>query len=291
MTDGISPEAWATGAAEDAPPRLPEVAGAQLLARALSLLFRLREADEPLSAGQLGDGLGVPASNTYRLLQQLEVSGLVERRARNEIVLGLRCLDLGGAVRERIDREIGRTAGPVMEELTRRTGETTLLTMRTGLQAICVLSVDSARPFRLSYELGRVMPMYRGASGRILLAHQRRRLVEQVLAEMAPYVSETGEHVTPEMMTAVLVGIRTDGYCVTRSELDAGATGIAAPILGASDRLVAGLTVAGPSNRVPDERLPSLIDEVRAAAARVEQRLADGRRTLRSTPRVDGNRE
>jgi DNA-binding IclR family transcriptional regulator len=251
---------------------LPEVVGAQLLARALNLLLILRDRVEPMTAAALGNALEQPMSNTYRLIQQLELSGLVERRGRDGFVLGLRFLDFGRVVGDWIERVIAADALPIMRSLTRETGETSLLTMRTGLNAICVLSVDSPRPIPLSFAPGRIIPLYRSASGRILMPWLNARLVDRVLKDMAPYVTGEGERIDAAVVRAQLKEIRETGYCVTSGEVDAGATGDAVPVLSSSDRLLAGLTVAGQRERFSERHITELVSKLRTATSLIAKR-------------------
>jgi DNA-binding IclR family transcriptional regulator len=61
---------------------------------------------------------------------------------------------------------------------------------------------------------------------------------------------------------------------VTRGELDDGAAAAAAPILDRRERLVAGLSLAGPAERIT-AALPGLVDDVLAAAAEVRAAYLD----------------
>lgn len=245
---------------------VPEVSGAQLLGRGLQVLFLLRESEVPLSVAALADALGLPISNVYRLTQQLELAGLVDRPTRGEVTLGLRFLDFASAVQGWVNDEMVTDALPIMQALTAETGESSLLTKRTGLSAIGVASVDNPRPIRLSFKPGRVMPLYRGASGRILLAWMSPRLLTHVLSDMQPYESDLGRPIGPDDIRQVLGEIRDAGYCVTHGDVDADATAVAAPIFVQPGRLFAGLTLAGQHRNFSEDRLPYLIDRVRAAA-------------------------
>jgi DNA-binding IclR family transcriptional regulator len=250
---------------------MPDVEGAQLLVRALKLIFYIRDVQKPVSTADLAEALGIPLSNTYRLLQTLELSGLVERRARGEIVLGLHFLDLGRIVQKRLDDEIAPIALPIMRQLTAETDETSLMTMRTGLQVICVLAVDSPLPVRLSFAPGRVLPLYRGASGRVLLPWLPTRVLAQVLAEAADTGVTSGESSNAVSLRDSLDHIRSDGYLVTTGEVDPYTTAIAAPILVDGGRLLGGLTLAGPSGRFPAERVDNLVGRMRSAANAIGQ--------------------
>jgi DNA-binding IclR family transcriptional regulator len=252
-----------------APASIPDVAGAQLVVRAISLILHLRDSGRPLSATALSDALGIAPSSTYRLLQTLELSGFVERRGRGEFALGLRLLDLGRAVRGRVDEELA-PALAVMKAITAETGESSLLTMRAGMTVVGVLTVDSPRPVRLTLSADHAGPLTRGASGKVFLPWVPARILDAAIArEEALADGPTGAE-----LRETIEQIRRDGYCVTVSELDPGTVGVAAPILAAPNRLLGALTVAGPAMRIPAKRVPRLADQVRAAAADIASRLA-----------------
>jgi DNA-binding IclR family transcriptional regulator len=259
-------------AATGADATFPDIVGAQLLVRALKLLLYLRERDEPVTAADLGQHLEIPPSNVYRLVQTLELSGLVERSGRGRIALGLRFLDLGRALERRIDREVGPAALEAMQELTHETDETSLLTMSTGLNAICVLSVESSRPIRLSFASGRVLPLHAGASGKVLLPWLSPRVVEHLMRGGRSWRLANGQVLTPAGLQAQIEEIRSVGHVITFGEVDAEAAAVAAPVLPAG-RLCGGLSVAGPAARFGDDRLPELIDKVRAAAEEIGRRM------------------
>lgn len=259
-----------------------DATGTQLLTRALRLLFHLRERDCPVTPSELVEVIGTSKSNVYRLLHTLELSGFVMRSDRGHVMLGLRFLDLGGVLERRLERELYPIAFPVMRRLTLELGETSLLTMAAGSSAICVVSVESPRPIRLSYATGRIVPFYAGASGKVLLPWIPWRLRELVLREYERVTADQPERQTVASLREQIATIGAQGFCVTEDEVDPGTTAVAAPILRTVRSLVGALTIAGPSERLPRARLPEVIDRVRDAATEIGALSA--RAIRRSTP-------
>jgi DNA-binding IclR family transcriptional regulator len=137
-----------------------------------------------------------------------------------------------------------------MEALAEAHGETAILTAPGGTHAMCLASIESDRhAMRLSYDRWRTAPMHLGASGKVLLAHLDDAHAERILAAPPPHPSG-GAQIGEATLRAQIDATRRDGYLVTDGELDRGATAIAAPILDARGRPVAGLSVAGPTERV-----------------------------------------
>ena len=195
------------------------------------------------------------------------MAGFVDRSFRPYVSLGLRFMDFGQAKQRQVARELAPVAMPVLEALTVATGETSLLVMPTGARAICILAVEPSRAIRLSYQPGRVFPLYAGASGKVLLPWLSAQLFETALAQSEGQVLATGQLITAAGLMQEVEQMRVAGYCVTHDELDAGASAVAAPVFGRGGQIFAAISVAGPETGFTADRIPALIDQVRFAAA------------------------
>jgi DNA-binding IclR family transcriptional regulator len=249
-----------------------EVAGTQALARGIGVLEVLSEESAPLDIEQVAERVGVPLSTTYRIVRYLAQVGLVEHREQGGVTLGLRLLDLARVTQLQVESGLLRVARPVMQELAQRTQETVMLMAPTGGQAICLEYIESSRPVRLSFERGRLMPLYAGAASKTLLAFLDDRERKRTLAAAEGAVLENGRVISAAELSAELAGIGKAGYCVTEGEVNVDTVGVAAPVF-RRRRLVAGLTVAGPSRRFKDEHLARIIDAVVSSAHETGRRL------------------
>jgi len=241
--------------------------GTQTLARALDILFALAEAESTLSVSEIAERVSIPESTTYRLLQTLEQNGVVERRAKGQIGLGLRILDLARSLYQQIDRELYVIARPIMESIAEKTDETTILTVRTGTNVICIQQVESRRLIRFAIENGRILPLHLGASGKAILAYETERVLDQVLKRMEDPRQK-------EALLENLERIRRQGYCLTVGEVDPDVFGIAAPIFDGYRRVVASLTIAGPSERLHPGTGEMMIRSVVEATREISRKLA-----------------
>lgn len=232
------------------------------LERAVALLAQLGEGPAEPTVAELADSAGMPTSTAYRLLGELEQHGLVSRAADSTVALGTRLVALGRSAEAGLRARIVDPATSIMEQLSQRTGETAILTAPCGLEALVLHVVEpEVHSVRLSYALFRRGPLHRGASGKIVAAY----LDEPERLRLAEVVGDAG-------LCARLDAIRAAGHAFTDSELDAGAAAVAAPVLDRRERLVAGLSVAGPSARVVGD-IEGVTAAVREAARRIERAL------------------
>jgi DNA-binding IclR family transcriptional regulator len=262
------------------------MAGTQLLARAVSLLLYLRERDEAVTVGELARALNVPVNTVYRLVRTLEMGGLVDRSQRPYVSLGLRLMDLGMAKQRQVARELAPVALPALETLTAATGETSLLVMPTGARAICILAVESSRTIRLSYQPGRVFPLYAGASGKVMLPWLSAQLMETAIAQGDSQVLASGRRLTAAGLRAEARSISAAGYCVTHGDLDTGASAVAAPVFARNGQIFAAVSVAGHETGFTPDRLPGLIESVLAAAATTSRGISTARSTAIAEDRM-----
>lgn len=258
--------------------RGPENAGTQgrnaTADRAIDILLLFNEEQPVLTAEEVSARLGMPRSTTYRYLQSLRSSGLVEENdSSGGFRLGPAIFRLASVARQGLG--LLEIALPIMRELVARTGETALLTRRTGSQVVCIERVESTQRVRLSYERGHVLPLHAGASAKVLLAFLEPDEVEAILsADQLPRYTER-TMTDPDTLRHQLEIIRARGYAMSEGEVDMGVRGIAAPIFDSRKRITAGLSVAGPAFRIDDTALPGVIQAVQEAAQRMSQRLRE----------------
>jgi IclR family transcriptional regulator, acetate operon repressor len=245
--------------------------GTRVLDRSLAMLFELGNADRPLPIAEPARRADLPASTAYRLVDELEGHGLIERDD-GELGLGLRLLELARRIEDRLAPSLLEPARGMMRTLAHEQDETVLLTAPAGRFAIGLDAVEPPRPVRLSLGRWRVAPMHLGASGKVLLAFLPSRAAERVLEAVDHDVTASGQPVEIGRLRRELAQVRDRGVAVTHGELDRGVSGVAAPLLTARARPVAGLTLAGPTDRIAPhaDRLTGAVCE---AARAIEQAL------------------
>jgi DNA-binding IclR family transcriptional regulator len=160
-----------------------------------------------------------------------------------------------------------------MERLRDESGETVVLAVRTaGGQSRRLAKCVSRQAIRFDVELEGETDSYCTATGRLLLAHWDPALAEAYLARVN-LMPRTPKTVTaPDAIRKILEDIRADGISICDEEHVTGSTGLAAPIRGRENKVVAALNLGVVAIRYharPDELIALLKD----SAARVSERL------------------
>jgi len=243
------------------------------LTQALDLLL-LFEADHPVfTVQEMAKRLRYSQAKTYRLVRTLVKYGFLQPDDQTpKYALGLNSLRIGLVAQQRFS--LGAVARPFMEELSRLTKETVLLTIVNGTKGIILESVESGEPIRYAFfKAGTSLHLHCGASNKILMAYLTEREWDQII------VKEGLEHYTPHTITdqeklkAHLKEIQKKGYAINDGEIYQDVRGVAAPIRNRVGQVVAGLAVAGPTYRINKRKLKSFREYVIEYARKISNDL------------------
>ena len=219
----------------------------------------------------LAESLGLAKSTVSRLCSTLAHEGFVVKDKRTgEYRLGLAVLTLGGIVTNEL--EIHKEASPVMSNLVTETGESAHLAVLDGLSTIYIHKEECTHPVRILTHLGRKNPAYCTSSGKVLLAFDEGKLVDEIIDQgLKKY---TNKSITdPDQLLRELRWIKEHGYAVSTEELTEGTRSIAAPIRDYTGKVVASINVVGPIQRIRDHKIPDFARKVKQAGIDASERL------------------
>jgi IclR family transcriptional regulator, KDG regulon repressor len=230
--------------------------------RALDILLCFVERSE-WAMTEIAEKVGLHKSTVHRMLATLEDRGFVARNpATDRYRLGMRVWELTAHLSSSDDPSV--LLLPEMELLRDLLGETVSLYVRDGKERIRIQAVQSNQAVRRVANVGARLPLYVGASSKVLLAfgdEATRRLVME--DEEWPASMNRAQYV------AKLEGIRTAGYATSIEEREAGAAAVSAPIFNRSGKLAAALSVSGPSGRLTEEMMRAHAPTIIEAAKRM----------------------
>lgn len=242
----------------------------QSVDRALAVLDLLAQHGE-IGVTDLAADLGVHKSTAFRLVAALERRQLVEQVGdRGKYRLGLGILRLAAATTARLD--VTKESQAVCERLARALGETVNVAILDRTSAMNVLQEYGTAAVGSRNWIGQRTPLHATSSGKVLLAHADQSLRKAVLAE--PLERYTEQTVTDrERLGRELDQAVARGWAGTNEELEVGLTAIAAPIRNGAGRVVAAISVSGPSYRLTPESFDDVAPRLIAGADEISTRL------------------
>lgn len=236
-------------------------------------LLRTFTAGAPeLGVTELARRLQLGKSTVHRLLTTLAEERLVEQDPdTGRYRLGLAIHELGAAVSSPTD--LHAAVLTPMSVLRLRTGETVQVAVLDGREVVYIERLESPNTLRLFLEVGHRNQAYRTGTGKCLLAYLEPALLDQLLEgwELAPRTPHT--ITDPRRLREELKQVRRVGFARNVDESEVGATSIAAPIRDGLGRVVAAMSVAGPTARM-EQDLDRITRDVVEAAAMASRRLS-----------------
>lgn len=236
--------------------------------RAIDILTSFSIEEPILTVPEISQKTGLTKSTVFRLLASLESKGMVQKiPSTYEYKLGIRLLALGNIVQSSL--ELIDVAKPIMKGLSEKTQETVNINIIQGLKRVCIDRIDGNQALRKVSEVGKLLPLHKGASGKLLLAFSDQELMTKVLKEQREFMSEAALN----ELKLELFDIREKGYATSLSDRLEGTASVSAPIKDYTGKVIAGLTVSGPLVRFTEERIENFIKEVLESSERVSKNL------------------
>jgi DNA-binding IclR family transcriptional regulator len=238
--------------------------------RAFELLDLIATAPDGLTLSELTASSPRSKSTTHRYVATLVSLGVVRRDGSGRLRPGLKLLELAASLLE--DDDLRATAGPVLDDLARSTGETVHLGVPSDGEVVYIAKVESPHSVRLVSRIGARIPLHCSAMGKALLAALGPAELDGLLA--APREARTSRTlVTAQALRDEVERIRETGIAVDDEENEAGVRCLGAAVLGPSGEAVGAISVSAPATRMSLERCLELGPLVREASADIGRRL------------------
>ena len=229
----------------------------QVLERAFGLLDLLATFPDPVSLKQLSELTGLHPSTAHRILSDLTIGRYVDRPAAGSYRLGMRLLELGNLVKARLD--VREAALAPMRELHRITHQPVNLSMRQGDEIVYIERTYSERSgMQVVRAIGGRAPLHLTSVGKLFLAHDD-------VTRVRAYATRTGlSGHTRNSITEVsalerdLARVVRTGTARDDEELELGVRCMAAGILDDQGKLIAGLSISAPADRLEESWLEKL---------------------------------
>ena len=242
-------------------PALPVKPNVQVIERMFALMDVLASREDAFSLKEISEKTGLHPSTTHRILNDLATGRFVERPEPGTYRLGMRLLELGNMVKARLSVR-DAAMGP-MRELHKLTQQPVNLSMRQGDEIIYVERAYSERSgMQVVRAIGGRAPLHLTSTGQLFLAADDALRVRS-------YATRTGlggnTHNSITQLPALereLAKARQYGFARDNEELELGVRCVAAGVYDDQGRLVAGLSISAPADRLDDSWLPKLLSTV-----------------------------
>jgi DNA-binding IclR family transcriptional regulator len=237
--------------------------GVRSIQRALDILSLLSEEQPLIAVRDIVNATGLAKTTVIRIVQTLEQSGLLWATPSGYMAgPGLwRWAHLA-----RRSWELPPETQRLMKELAAGERETVNVYVARDIVRVCIAQQESPQPLRHVVQVGDELPLWAGASAKVLLRAASPALLERI-ARSSPF----GDDHVGRMQEWIEQATRA-GYAVSHGERETGLSAVAVPLMGRSGTVVAALTLSGPTVRFTDERVASFAAALLGAAKQMNER-------------------
>lgn len=239
---------------KDSPPAKPSV---QVLERVFALIDVLAEREDAVPLKEISERTGLHPSTAHRILNDLAIGRFVDRPEAGSYRLGMRLLELGNVVKARLN--VRDAALAPMRELHRLIQQPVNLSVRQGDEIIYVERAYSERSgMQVVRAIGGRAPLHLTSTGKLFLAADEATRVRAYAARTGLAGNTRNSLTRLPDLERELAQARKTGVAHDNEELELGVRCIAAGIRDDQGKLVAGLSISSPADRLDEAWLPKL---------------------------------
>jgi DNA-binding IclR family transcriptional regulator len=238
-------------------PSLPATPTIQVIERLFTVMDVLASREEAVSLKEISEKTGLHPSTAHRILNDLTIGRYVDRPEAGSYRLGMRLLELGNLVKGRLNVR-DAALGP-MRELHKLIQQPVNLSMRQGDEIVYVERAYSERSgMQVVRAIGGRAPLHLTSVGKLFLALDDLQRV-RAYATRTGLPGHTKNSITQlAVLERELSKARQYGLARDNEELELGVRCMAAGIYDDQSRLVAGLSISAPADRLDEGWLPKL---------------------------------
>lgn len=216
---------------------------------------------------ELAKEMGFSHSIVYRILATYEKRGFLRQNPHTKkYELGLKFWGFGRLVQEQM--KITDVIRPILENMAEEIHESIFLTWLDGEEGVCVEIAEAVHVIKYSLKVGHRTPLYAGASNKVIMAYLPKEVQASIISKgLKPRTAKT--IVEADKLIEDLEGIRKQGWQYSVGEYSDDIFGIAVPVF-SQGQITASLTAAGPVYRMPQEKVPYVLDILRKGRDEME---------------------
>src|SRR5689334_25347165 len=249
--------------------------GLQSIGRAFSILEEIARNRDGIGLAELSKRVDLHNSTTFHLVKTLVSLGYVRQmKDSKRYRVGRPLFALAASALDEV--EMVSLATPLLEDLSRETGESGHFAVRMGDAVIVIARTSGAGAFQLTDRVGVVRPAHCTALGKIILASLRpdqlKRFLERV--ELKP---STRKSITDtSTLMREIAEVRRSAVAIDDGEFNAEVRCVAVPVYNFTGDVVGALGISGPIWRMTDQAIQSRAKIVKAAANRLSAEFGAG---------------
>ncbi|MGC8942055.1 MAG: IclR family transcriptional regulator [Sulfurihydrogenibium sp.] len=215
---------------------------------AFDILFYIAR-KQSVKIKDLEEKFSVSTNTLEKILETLVMRGYLDFNKRKKIfTLGIKNFELGNSYISH--SEIRRQARPYLQKLAEEFQENVYLATRSGFEIVYIDIYEVPRNVAVKSRVGRLLPMYASASGKVHLAFMEKEDLEEFFKEVKLEKFTENTITDKNLLLKELEEVRKKGYAIDNEEWEKEVRCLSVPVRDYSGDVVAALTLSAPSFRL-----------------------------------------
>ena len=242
--------------------------GVQSLGRAFAILEEVARNREGIGLAELSKVVGLHNSTTFHLARTMVSLGyLRQEKDSKRYRIGRPLFALAASALDEI--EMVNVATPLLEDLSRESGESGHFGVRMGDAVVVIARTSGPGAFQLTERVGVVRPVHCTALGKIILASLRPDQLTRFLERIELKPSTDKSITSSSVLLDEIEQVRRTGVAFDDGEFNPEVRCIAVPVMDFTGQTVGALGISGPVWRLSIQALQNHSRTIRAAANRL----------------------
>ena len=245
-------------------------AGVQSLGRAFGILEEIARHRDGIGLADLSKLVGLHNSTTFHLAKTMVSLGYIrQEKDSKRYRIGRPLFALAASALDEI--EMVKVATPLLEDLSRETGETSHFAVRMGDAVVVIARTSGPGAFQMTDRVGMVRPAHCTALGKVILAALRPDQLERFLARLDLKPSTDKSITDIAVLLREIEAIRRSGVALDDGEFNPEVRCLAVPVKDFTGQFIGALGISGPIWRLSNQTLKDRTKIVQAVAKRLSE--------------------
>lgn len=230
----------------------PKTSGNQSAEKALRILEYLADQNESMRLMDIAKAMQMNNSTTLRFLTTLASMGYVAQEEDTaRYYLTYKLVSLGHKVNE--GKQLPRIISPYLKKISETLQESVCLAIEQNSQVVYVDVKEGPRQIvKAMQRIGNIAPLHCTGIGKLLLLNYTETQLDDLIRDRGLQRYTQYTLTTKEALLYELNEVRQRGYAIDNEECEIGARCIAFPVYDYTQKIIAGISVTGPSIRITD---------------------------------------
>lgn len=224
---------------------------------------------QAINLESLSKETNLPKATLLRFLSTLVTLGYVYRDPHDLYSLTLKMFSVGSRGLEHLD--LINLASPIAQNLCEELGETVHMGVLEEDSAVYVLKKESSYTIRMYSRVGKTIPLYCTAIGKILLADMDDEEISSYLDRTKLKAFTPNTFTTKEDLLSELNEVRKEDRAMDNEEHEMGTLCIGSPIRDHSGKVIAAMSVSWPLFRFEPEQAERMSQAIHEATDRISR--------------------